>query len=177
MSYMTDFIPDRVRWAILSGLWLFLGYVLIHLMIDLRPMPASSELREVIGTVAAVEEHSRSGRGGSSYWLFVRLQGNDARYQLDDSHAGSDTEYFRVRNSLRRGDRLTLLIEDHEAYGKRIWEIRRGGEKLLNFLTVFDAEWQGRLMLYGLIAVYLPLTVFGGLYLRRKFGGASGYTL
>ena len=169
MSYMTNFIPDRLRWAICSGAWLVLGLVLIRLMFDLQPMPASSELREVSGTVAGIEEHSRSGRGGTSYWLFVRLQGDDARYQLDDSHAGSDAEYFRIRNSLRRGDRLSLLIEDHEAYGLRIWEIRRGGEKLLNFLTVFDAEWQGRLMLYGLIAVYLPLTVAGGLYLRRKW--------
>ncbi|MBY0269763.1 MAG: hypothetical protein K2X06_07855 [Burkholderiales bacterium] len=162
-------IPDRLRWAVCTGVWLFLGFVLIRLMFDLQPMPASGELREVLGTVAGIEEHSRSGRGGTSYWLFVRLQGNDARYRLDDSHAGSDAEYFRIRNSLRRGDRLTLLIEDHEAYGRRIWEIRRGGEKLLDFLTVFDAEWRARLMLYGLIAVYLPLTVAGGFYLRRKW--------
>ena len=166
-------IPDRVRWAICSGLWLFLGYVVIRLVIDLQPRPASNELREVSGTVVSVEEHSRSGRGGTSYWLYVRLQGHAVRYLLNDSHAGSDSEYFRIRNSLRRGDRLTLLVEghdeDHEAYGQRIWEIRRGGEKLLNFLTVFDAEWEGRLMLYALIAVYLPLTVVGGIYLRRKW--------
>lgn len=169
MSYMTDFIPDRLRWAICSGAWLVLGLVLIRLMFDLQPMPASSELREVSGTIAGIEEHSRSGRGGSSYWLFVRLQGDDELYRLDDSHAGSDAGYFRIRNSLRRGDRLSLLIEDHKVYGRRIWEIRRGGEKLLPFLTVFDAEWQSRLMLYGLIGLYLPLTVAGGLYLRRRW--------
>lgn len=45
-----------------------------------------------------------------------------------------------------------LLVQDHKVRGSRIWEIRRGGEKMLSFLTVFDAEWQGRLMLYGLIA-------------------------
>lgn len=56
-------------------------------------------------------------------------------------------------NSLRRGDRLTLLIEDHPAYGQRIWEIRRGDEKRLHFLTVFDAEWQAGLMLYGLLVI------------------------
>lgn len=166
---MTDFIPDRTRWIMCAGAWLVLGLVLIRLVYDLQPMPASSDLREVSGTVAGIEEHSRSGRGGTSYWLFVRLQGDEARYRFDDSHAGSDAGYFRIRNSLRRGDRLTLLIEDHEAYGQRIWEIRRGGEKLLNFLTVFDAEWQSHLMIYGLIAVYLPLTVVGGLYLRRKW--------
>ena len=47
MSYLTDYIPDRVRWAICTGLWLFLGFVLIRLMFDLQPMPASSDLREV----------------------------------------------------------------------------------------------------------------------------------
>ena len=172
MSYLTDYIPARVRWAVCTGLWLFLGFVLIRLMFDLQPMPASGDLREVSGTVAGIEEHSRSGRGGTSYWLFVRFQGNAARYQLNDSHAGSDAEYFRIRNSLRRGDRLTLLVEDHEAFGQRIWEIRRSGEKRLNFLTVFDAEWQVRLMLYGLIAVYLPLTVAGA-----STSGANGYTL
>lgn len=103
--------------------------------------------------------------------------GQSCPLSTNDSHAGSDAEYFRIRNSLRRGDRLTLLIEDHEAYGQRIWEIRCGGEKPLNFLTVFDAEWQARLMFYGLIAVYLPLTVAGGLYLRRKTCGAGGYPL
>ncbi len=162
-------IPDRLRWSVCAGAWLVLGIVLIRLLSDLQPMPASGELREVTGTVAGIEEHSRSGRGGSSYWLFVRMQGDDARYRLDDSHAGSDAEYFRIRNSLRRGDRLTLLIEDHETYGRRIWEIRRGGEKLLGFLTVFDAEWEGRLLLYGVTGLYLPLTVLGGIYLRRKW--------
>lgn len=169
MSYLSSFIPDRVRWAICAGVWLFIGYVLIHWMLTLQPMPASSELREVAGTVAGIEENSRSGRGGTSYWLYVRLQGGDARYRLIDEHAGSHAEYFRIRNSLRRGDRLTMLIEDHPADGGRIWEIRRGGEKLLDFLTVFDAEWKARLMFYGLIAVYLPLTVAGGIYLRRKW--------
>ncbi len=99
-------IPDRVRWAICTGLWLFLGYVVIRLVINQQPMPASSELREVSGTVVSVEEHSRSGRGGTSCWLYVGLQGHAAPYLLNDSHAGSDSEYFRIRNSLRRGDRL-----------------------------------------------------------------------
>lgn len=40
---------------------------------------------------------------------------------------------------------------------------------MLGFLTVFDAEWEGRLLLYGVIAVYLSLTLVGGLYLRRKW--------
>lgn len=166
---MASYIPDRTRWAILSGAWLVLGLVLIRLMFDLQPMPASSELREVSGRVASVEEHSSRGRSGASYWLFVALQDDEQRFRLDDGHAGGYAEYLRIRNSLRRGDRLTLLIEDHKAYGPRIWEIRRGSEKLLNFLTVFDAEWRGRLMLYGLLAVYLPLTVVGGVYLRRKW--------
>ena len=86
MSYLTDYIPDRVRWAVCTGQWLFMGFVLIRLMFDLQPMPASGDLREVSGTVAGI-----------------------------------------------------------------------------------DTEWQVRLMLYGLIAVYLPLTVAGGLYLRRKW--------
>jgi hypothetical protein len=107
----------------------------------------------------------------------VKLQGSGQRYRLDDSHAGGFREYIRIRNSLRRGDRLTLLVQDHKTRGPRIWEIRRGGEKLLNFLIVFDAEWEGRLLLFGVIGFYLPLTVVGGLYLRRKFGAASGYTL
>lgn len=162
-------IPDRLRWSICAGAWLVLGLVLLRLLVDLQPMPASSELREVRGTVAGIEEHSSRGRSGTAYWLFVRLQGSDARYRFDDSHAGSFSEYIRIRNSLRRGDRLTLLVQDHGTRGPRIWEIRRGGDKLLAFLTVFDAEWEGRLLLFGLIGLYLPLTVAGGIYLRRKW--------
>lgn len=162
-------IPDRVRWTMLSVAWLVLGLVLARLLFDLQPMPASSELREVGGRVTGVEEHSSRGRSGTSYWLFVLLQGDEQRYRLDEAHAGGYREYVRVRNSLRRGDYLTLRIEDHKAHGQRIWEIRRGGEKLLDFLTVFDAEWQGRLMLYGLIGIYLPLTVAGAFYLRRRW--------
>jgi hypothetical protein len=70
-----------------------------------------------------------------------------------------------------------LLVEDHKVRGPRIWEIGRGGEKMLNFLIVFDAEWEERLLLFGVIGLYLPLRVVGGLHLRRKFGAASGYTL
>jgi len=71
-----------VRRTICTGLWLFLGYVLIQFVIDQQPMPASSELREVLGTVAGIEEHSRSGRGGTSYWLYAGLHGHTARYLL-----------------------------------------------------------------------------------------------
>jgi hypothetical protein len=161
-------LPDRMRRRIFIGAWLVFGLVLLRLFHDLQPMPASGELREVSGVLAAVEEHSARGRSGASYWLLVSLQADGQRYRLDDSHAGSDREYTRIRNSLRRGDRLTLLVEDHQVHGPRIWEIRRGREKLLNFLTVFDAEWKGRLLLYGLIGIYLLLTVAGALHLRRK---------
>lgn len=133
-------------------------------------MPASSELREVGGIIAEIDEHSKIvSRGPDSYWLYMKLQGSGQRYRFDDSHAGSFREYIRIRNSLRRGDRLTLLVQDHKVRGPRIWEIRRGGEKMLSFLTVFDAEWEGRLLLFGVIGVYLPLTVVGGFYLRRKW--------
>ena len=173
-----NFLPDHVRRILLAGLWVVLGIVLVMQVAELEPMPASSELREVGGVVAGIDEHSKIvSRGPDSYWLYVELQGSSQRYRLDDSHAGSFGEYIRIRNSLRRGDRLTLLVQDHKARGPRIWEIHRGGEKLLGFLTVFDAEWEGRLLLYGVIGLYLPLTVVGVLYFRRKFGGASGYTL
>ena len=165
-----NFLPDRVRRTLLAGLWVVLGITLVMQVVDLEPMPASSELREVGGVVAEIDEHSKIvSRGPDSYWLYVKLQGSAQRYRLDDSHAGSFGEYIRIRNSLRRGDRLTLLVQDHKARGPRIWEIHRGGEKLLSFLTVFDAEWEGRLLLFGLIGLYLPLTVAGGLYWRRKW--------
>jgi len=163
-------IPDRVRWVLLTGLWVVLGIVLVIQVAELEPMPASSELREVGGVVAGIDEHSNTrSRGPDSYWLYLKLQGSSERYRLDDSHAGGFRDYIRIRNSLRRGDRLTLLVQDHKARGPRIWEIHRGGEKMLSFLTVFDAEWEGRLLLYGVIGLYLPLTVAGGIYLRRKW--------
>ena len=172
------YLPDHVRWTLLTVLWVVLGIFLVVTLIELEPMPASSELREVSGIVAGIDEHSNtSGRPPHSYWLYVMLQGSGQRYRLDHSHAGGYGDYLRIRNSLRRGDRLTLLVEDHKAHGPRIWEIHRGGDKLLKFLTVFDAEWEGRLLLYGVIGLYLPLTVVGVLYFRRKFGVASGYTL
>lgn len=165
-----NFLPDHVRRIILAGLWVVFGIVLVMYVVELEPMPASSELREVGGVVAEIDEHSNTrGRGPDSYWLYLMLQGSGQRYRLDDSHAGSFGEYIRIRNSLRRGDRLTLLVQDHKARGPRIWEIRRGGEKLLSFLTVFDAEWEERLLLFGVIGLYLPLTVAGGIYLRRKW--------
>lgn len=173
-----NFLPDRVRWTLLAGLWVVLGITLLMQLVELEPMPASSELREVGGIIAGIDEHSKIvSRGPDAYWLYVMLQGSGQRYRLDHSHAGSFREYIRIRNSLRRGDRLTLLVQDHKVRGPLIWEIRRGGERLLNFLTVFDAEWEGRLLLFGLTGLYLTLTVVGGLYLRRKLGAANGYTL
>lgn len=163
------YLPDHVRWTLLTLLWVVFGIVLAVVAIGLKPMPASSELQQVSGVIEQIDAQSRSvSRGRDSYWFYLTLQGSGQRYRFDDSYAGSFDEYIRIRNALRRGDRVTLLVQEHNS-DLRIWQIHRGGDKLLSFLTVFDAEWRGRLMLYGLIAVYLPLTVAGGLYLRRKW--------
>lgn len=161
-------LPAGQRRAIAIGLWIVLGGVMVKLLLDLQPMPASKDLREVSGVVAALDEQSQRGRSGASYQLYIQLHDHGAPYRLDDSRAGNWDRYARIRNSLRRGDRLTLLVEDHRAHGQRIWEIRRGRERLLDYLTVFDADWEGRLMLYGLTGLYLALTVAGVIYLRRR---------
>ena len=162
-------IPERTRRIVLTVAWVFIGVVLVKSMFDLQPMPGFRDLREVRGTVVALEADSRSGRGGSSYWLYVTLQGEATRYRLDHERAGGTTDYFRIRNALRRGDQSTLWTENHAAHGPRIWQIQRGGDKLLDYLTVFDADWASRLMLYGLIAGYAALTVAGFFHLRRKW--------
>ncbi len=161
-------IPDHVRRAVLTVAWVIIGVVLAKSVIDLQPMPGFRDLREVRGTVVALEADSRSGRGGSSYWLYVTMQGDATRYRLDDERAGGPAHYFRIRNTLRRGDQLTLWAENHAAHGQRIWQIQRGGDKLLDYLTVFDADWASRLMLYGLIAGYAALSAGGFFYLRRQ---------
>lgn len=167
-------LPAGQRRIIAIGLWIVLGGVIIKLLLDLQPMPASRDLREVSGIVAGLDEQSQRGRSGTSHQLYVHLRDHAAAYRLDDSRAGSWDRYAGIRNGLRRGERLTLLVEEHQAYGPRIWEIRRGREVLLGYLTVFDAEWEGRLMLYGLTALYLALTVAGVIYLRRRPSPEAG---
>lgn len=76
-----NFLPDRERWVLLTGLWAVLGITLVMQVVDLEPMPASSELREVGGIVAGIDEHSNtSGRPPHSYWLYLKLQGSDQHY-------------------------------------------------------------------------------------------------
>lgn len=163
------YLPDYVRWTLLTILWVVLGVVLVVVAIGLKPMPASSELQQVSGVIEQIDAQSRSvSRGRDPYRFYLTLQGSGQRYRFDDRHAGSFDEYIRIRNTLRRGDRVTLLVQEQQD-DLRIWEIHRGGDKLLKFLTVFDAEWEERLLLFGAIGLYLPLTVAGGIYLRRKW--------
>ncbi len=169
---MSGLFPTPQRRAIAMALWVLLGFIIVKLLFDLQPMPASKELREVSGVVSGFDEQTSRGRTGTSYRLYIHLRDDPSAYRLDDGLTGNEDRYFRIRNNLRRGDRLTLWIEDHAAYGQRIWQIRRGGDTLLEYLTVFDAEWQAHLMLYGLIACYAALSVAGVMYLRRR-----GYNL
>jgi hypothetical protein len=164
-----QYLPDHVRWTLLTLLWVVFGIVLAVVTIELKPMPASSELQQVSGAIEQIDAQSRSvSRGRDPYWFYLTLQGSSQRYRFDDRYAGSFDEYIRIRNALRRGDRVTLLIQENKDE-LRIWQIHRGGDKLLSFLTVFDAEWEEHLLLYVAIGLYLPLSVVAWRALRRRW--------
>jgi hypothetical protein len=118
-----------VRWVLGGILCLIVG----GFMVFRTPVPNVDQLTTLTGPVVSAEVVEQRSRRSRSERLVVVIGNNAAAYYLDRF-----PDFERLATALRPGDKVTALVDVGK--GNYIWQLEKGGQRLVSYEQVAEAQ-------------------------------------
>jgi hypothetical protein len=155
-----------LRW-ILGGI-VAVGVGIFFLVRYFADLPTLEQLTTVSGDVVNAEVKTQRTRRTRSEYLAVQIGSHPTVFYRDRF-----PDFEKIVGTIKQGDRVTAWVD---AGDSNIWQLERGGERLVSYEQIAEAEKSNNRMngLLGAVFVVVGLGTVGVMGWRWKTGATAG---